>query len=863
MERFKQLVLKAATYCPTAPRGGDNDSTWLRLRNLILTGFGSLLYFLCYKGSLDLNETIPLESLTGTLTAALGVKSIVGSGTLFTSELQSGQRFFSVADHFMVDTITDDTHMTVYRGPTVTALTASAAKFLPVIFDVNRKRGTLRKGNAVELQKGSIVGTGFGTLRLNGSELPTVVPVSEAKGVGTGADDAVVGTMAWTNPGNITAAGGGGATSAPVGAAITTHYLKGTNCGFSAIPGGATITGIAVTISKRVIGATLETVTDSAIRIVKPDGSIGTTDRSSGVAWPNTNYAYSTYGGPSDLWGESWVPADFADADVGAVISAVTDDPGGESATLDVDYMFLTVYYVTASGTSMVLTGSPKIALYNRAINKYAIDTLGLPAPTTSPTITSVAGGTHGMIAGDYSLRMVRSRSATDGYGNPGPRTNFSIMNDGDFAQVDSSTVPMIPMQDGWDNYATQSAANRNQGPWDFVRTVLDTEGAVYPIDYLDGEIGRQGTLDYDNDPPPASGFIASISGALVGVSCDGKYGASPGPAIAPFKPQNIEAAPAGWHVKSSPSQDLLGVVNSQARLYFPTNASLQTGVFADTGDPLIPPVTVRSYWNIGFSNHQQVIFAANQLIGYPHSGPTRSVADQESVEEQYFGDYVAEIIKDWIGSHVMVEHDPDPNVDAVCFFHPAHSLNSNGFWTTRVLLWGLRQSAWIGDVLISSSTRDMIVCSVAKVGEHLEFLAGGRLSATVQIDTFRWNQTAGVAVDWFAAPQLTDGGSENQNKSVKSMRATGKFTAGNMRLYGWDSAVNISLADIESGSNSVSGNIALAASSDVQQSVREPMNFPNLAVFSPRVSGTYSGTGDVDRLDELVVEFQEVGNRR
>lgn len=835
---------------------------------MLLTGLDPQLYLQSYRGSLDLSETIPLESLTGTLTASLGSKSIVGSGTLFTSELQSGQRFFSGSDHFMVDEITDDMHLTVYRGPSVIALVAATAKFFPVIFDLNRKRGTLRKGNAVEFDKGTIIGTGFGTLRRNGAELPSVVLVHEIKGVGTGADDAAVGSQVWTTPGNITGSGGGVAHCAPVGAAVTTHYLKGTNCGFAAIPGGATITGIVVTISKRVTGATLETVLDSRVRIVKPSGAVGATDRSSPALWPNTSFAYSIYGGPTDLWGETWVPADFADADVGAVISAVTNDPGGDSATLEVDYMFLTVYYTTAAGTSMVLTGSPQVAVYIPTTNKYAIYPLGLPAPTVAPTVTGVAGGTHGMIAGDYSLREVRSRSATNGYGNPGPRANFSLTNDGDYAQVDVTLSPLDTAhgQDERDIYATQPAtqprSDANQGPWDFVRTVSDTEGNIFPIDYLGTEINRQGEVDFDNDPPPASGFIAVISGAAVGVSCDGKYGGSPGPAVAPFKPQNIEASPAGWRVKSSPPQDLLGVVNSQARLYFPAAATLQTGVFADTGDPLIPPISLRSYWNVGFSNSNQVIFVANQLVGYPHSGPTRSVADAENVEEQYFGDYVAEIIRNFVGPHVMVEHDPDPNVDAVCFFHPAHSVNSSGFWTTRVLLWGLRQSAWIGDVLIESTLRDMIVCSVAKVGEHLEFLAGGRLGAGVQVDTFRWNTAAGTAVSYAAAWQLTDGGSENQNKTVKALRTTAKLTNGKLRLYGFDSATNIAISNIEQETGYIT-EIALGTQSDVQTGLRQPGTFPNLSVFTLQVAGTYAGTGEADRVDEAYCEFQATGNRR
>jgi hypothetical protein len=980
METFKQLARRAAIYEPTAPRSGNTGHSMLRLSNMILTGYGEQVYLQSYRGSLDLGETIPNETLTGTISCSLNSKSVTGSGTLFTSELESGQRLWAGYEHFMVDTITDDTHLTVYQGPTLVALGGTAATFFPVVFDLNRTRGTLRKGNAYELDKGSIIGTGFGTVRRNGSALSAVSQVSEAKSVGTAADSAAVGTVAWTNPGNITTSNGTGATCAPVGAAITTHYLKGTNCGFAAIPGGATITGISVAIKRRVTGATTEIVRDSAVKIVKADASIGTTNRATTAPWPNTNYQFSYYGGASDLWGETWTPADFADADVGVVFSAVTTDPGGEGATLDVDYIFITVYYVTTAGASMVLSGTPRLALFNPTSNKYRIFNLGLPAPTTVPTITSTAGGTHKMQPGDRSLRMVRSRSATNGYSNPGPRADFSIVNANEYASVDISAVPMVDGEDGFDYYATQLAdtINPKEGPWDFVRTALDVEGNVVVIDYLNAEIDRQGILDYDNDPVPPAGFLAILFGVPHAVGCDGKYTGGPGPSVVPFKPGNIEACPAGWHVKSSPPQDILGVVTSLSRMYVLTHSTLQQGVFADSGNPLIPPTTLRPHWQVGFSNHKQLIFVNSMLVGYAHNGPTRSTEDVEPGNEQFFGDQVAEIIRGWIGPHVLLEHDPDPNVDAVCVFHPADSRNDAGFWRTRVLIWGLRQADWIGEAMIESDTRDMIVCSAAKVDQHLDFLAGGRYGAvrqvetativgtvsltgnakavvtavgmtgtpktiavpvvsgdtalvvagkyrtvlaadvdvnaffvvggtgatvkltarltaandatmnlafdndtcagltpnatsanttagnagTVQIDTFRWNTASGTAVNWYAAHQFTDGESENQSKSVRAMRATGKFTNGLLQLYGYDSAVNISVTDIENGTN-YQESISLGTITDVQQTNREEGVWPNLAVFTVRVSGTYSGSGDADRLDEIICEFTPEGNRK
>lgn len=868
---METLVLGAAPFHPTSPRTGLSGKTILRMSNLILAGAEQDIYLECYRGSFDLNETIPTLNLTGTITAAIDDLTLVGTGTLFTTELRSGQMFFCVDDMFMVNRVVDDTHITVYRGPAAT-LTAATGERMPVLFEIDRRRGTLIQGNALELDKGSILATGFGTLRIDGDELDAVAPVNEPKGVGTGADDASVGTQAWTTPANITGSGGGVAHCAPVGAAITTHYLKGTNCGFAAIPGGATITGIAVAIRKRVTGAITETVSDSKVRIVKPSGAIGTTERASTVPWPNTTFAYTVYGGQNDLWGETWAPADFADADVGCVISAVTNDPGGESATLEVDYMFIIVYYTTAAGSSMVLSGSPKIAIYDDVTQTYAIYPLNFPTPTVAPTLTDEAGGTHGMVAGDYSIRLEFSSTITKGYGNPGPRANVSLVSDGDQIGVDVTAMAadiaaaIAAGADGLDVYATETTSNPNQGPWSYVRTVpfseIDPATHIFLIDYLDAEISRLGLLDFDNNSPPSAGFVATLEGNPQWVSCYGKNNLSPGPSLVPAKAQNIEAAPAGWNVTSSPPEYLLGVIASLARLYCPTPKTLQQGVWNPTGDPLIPPTSLRPYWHMGFSNPYQVIFALGLLVGYPHGGPTKSIADAEEANAQFFGGYVAEIIQNWIGPHVLVEWDPDPMVNAICFFHPADSQNEDGFWQTRVIVWSLNIQDYIGEVMITDSTRDMVVSGVARIDNQLTFVAGGRMGADIVFDTFEWNVVSGESIPWYAAWQLQAGGVLDRNKSVKASRANGKFTNGEIQIYGFDSEVVEDLTDIENGTNSLSGSIPID-STGVITTARGRMNFPNCFVFTQRVAGVWDGNGDPDRLNGSTMEFLITGNRR
>ena len=160
---------------------------------------------------------------------------------------------------------------------------------------------------------------------------------------GTMANDATVGTIAWTNPNNAKVSDNVYATASNFGG-TTTNYLKATNFGFS-IPAGATINGMIVEIERKTNnpGAGV----DNAVRIVK-GGVIGSTNKASGVNWTGSD-TYATYGSSSDLWGETWNGTDINDSIFGVVISA--KDTVGESATLTIDHIRITVYYTALSST--------------------------------------------------------------------------------------------------------------------------------------------------------------------------------------------------------------------------------------------------------------------------------------------------------------------------------------------------------------------------------------------------------------------------------------------------------------------------------------------------------------------------------
>ena len=170
---------------------------------------------------------------------------------------------------------------------------------------------------------------------------------------GTMADDSTVGTVAWSNPDNAKVSDAVYATASNGGTGGTTHYLKATNFGFS-IPSGATIDGILVEIQRAKTSGgnnVNNAARDSSVKIVKVDGTIGTTNKAATADnWPLIE-AYKSYGSSSDLWGETWDDTKINDIDFGVVISAsLISDTGTPVA--GVDHIRITVYYTEAAPAS-------------------------------------------------------------------------------------------------------------------------------------------------------------------------------------------------------------------------------------------------------------------------------------------------------------------------------------------------------------------------------------------------------------------------------------------------------------------------------------------------------------------------------
>jgi MBG domain (YGX type)/Bacterial Ig-like domain (group 3) len=207
---------------------------------------------------------------------------------------------------------------------------------------------------------------------------------------GSGTNQVGIGTEVWQSPDNITSSGSPYATVTLYQGHLQSNYLQGTNYNF-AIPPEATIAGIEVQINRR-SDSRNPNVIDTEVRLVK-GGQIVGDNRALPNSWPTT-LTVATYGGPTDLWGLTWLPADINSIDFGVVLAAHRDNNGNNQRQALVDSMQITVYY-EISPNMTVVCGDGTPVVYGDSVDCIATVTSPSGSQTPSGTVnwTSDSGG--------------------------------------------------------------------------------------------------------------------------------------------------------------------------------------------------------------------------------------------------------------------------------------------------------------------------------------------------------------------------------------------------------------------------------------------------------------------------------------
>lgn len=167
-------VIKSGAYVPTLPRTGDDLNVIFRKRNMITRGRGTRLYEQAFSGLGNLGEPLDIVALTGTIEFTADDPTITGTGTAFFSECRLGQFLTAISGSeswlLVVRRIVTDGSMIVWKAPADSASGVTVYRN-SVLWAINDQRGSSTGGDAEKLDKGSLISTGQGTLRIDGDPL--------------------------------------------------------------------------------------------------------------------------------------------------------------------------------------------------------------------------------------------------------------------------------------------------------------------------------------------------------------------------------------------------------------------------------------------------------------------------------------------------------------------------------------------------------------------------------------------------------------------------------------------------------------------------------------------------------------------
>jgi len=456
------------------------------------------------------------------------------------------------------------------------------------------------------------------------------------------------------------------------------------------------------------------------------------------------------------------------------------------------------------------------------------------------------------------------------------------------------------------------------QGPWYFYGTIttaqVSSAGGTYDIEYNDAEISGNRLLTFNNDPPPDALFVATLQGLPVLLSCNGMgrilsgtvatngtatvtgtgttfltnlnrgqivyidsmlytvldvtsdtsidvsptpaatasgldislADTAPGPVIRPAKPAingaNVEAFPASFKVAVDPPENIIGWVRGAAgRIYVLTENYLH--LVSSTGNPDLP-VTVRPFWRAGFRNPQALLYVNDTLYGYTVTGPTRSIADgDEGIMEHSFAAPVQSVFRNWRPERVRIGYDPKN--EAVCFFHSGAGSGSTPRGS-ECLMYMLRLGKWSPTIIIEDEIENRTVTGVATVAGVMTVLVSGV--------NYQWDSGANAIGGYITTPFM-DAGDPGADKTLTGMQVTGhSANPMNSGIYCSVSGGDIPLTDLQNGTNAASGTLTFPVGTTSRTSLLRRANVPRARLFAARVNLDWLGSGELARLDEIVI---------
>ncbi len=574
------------------------------------------------------------------------------------------------------------------------------------------------------------------------------------------------------------------------------------------------------------------------------------------------------------------------------------------------------------AGTSLTATPQLKLAIYNPDGATYSVYKLGMKTPTLT-TVAGTAGGTKNMQAGTYSVRIVPARIATYGYNNPSAAVEVTITT-GQKIRITFPAMDTTAGQDAWRVYGTLFSANQGiTGPWYYVDTVtaahVSSAGGTYDFEWRDAEIQVNEQAEFDNDPPPAAAFVASLANYPILVSTNGPGRVLAGTVATTATSQTVTGTGTAFDTDltvgsavwiSSKFYEVVEIASATSMTVAPAADATASGLTIRLGDnapgPVIRPckpaingVNIEAYptrfavavsppetiigWTSGLG--RLYLMTENRLHIATLTGnsaapvtvrPFWRVGFRNPQSCVFVNGYLYGFTT---GGATRSIADGDEGSEEHAFAAPVASVMESWLPDLVRVAYDPKNEA----VVFLYSSLDVNSSGYYNTNALMYHLRTGRWSTTIIMEstsanltttgvatvsgqfflavsgqTYAWDQGANT-VNWFVVWPFFDGGDFAADKTVTGFAATCLTgTGGNAGIHGGVSGADVALSTaLTDNTVAASGVINLPTSTAIKHTEYFKLNVKELRSFTARVAGQYTGTGEKHRIDELMVEWE------
>jgi hypothetical protein len=157
-------------YLPNQPVGASIPGTCIAGQNVIFESEG---YSRVFRGAFDIGETHANAVLGYTAATTSGNSTVVCAGGALLTDCVPYQHILIGRELFLIQKITDNTHMVVSPTPsdTVSGLTITQVPNLHAIARQQPERASLYAGKIVRYREAALFAVGRGPLRINGADI--------------------------------------------------------------------------------------------------------------------------------------------------------------------------------------------------------------------------------------------------------------------------------------------------------------------------------------------------------------------------------------------------------------------------------------------------------------------------------------------------------------------------------------------------------------------------------------------------------------------------------------------------------------------------------------------------------------------